>query len=82
MADQWELALLGGNAVPFTMQGGDMLAAVDEEPAAGLVDYGAAGGQVLVLGDVGMLGYVGSAPADANFTFLRNLARYARTHQQ
>ena len=82
MADQWELALLGGNAVPFTMRSGDMLAAVDEEPAAGLVDHGAACGQVLVLGDVGMLGYVGSAPADANLAFMRNLARYARNHRQ
>ncbi len=82
MADQWELALLGGNAVPFAMQSGDTLAAVDEEPVAGLVDYGAAGGQVLVLGDVGMLGYVGSAPADANLAFMRNLARYARNHRQ
>ena len=41
-----------------------------------LVNYGDAGGQVLVLADVGMLG---SGVEPAHFTFWQNLARYARS---
>ena len=79
MKDQWSLALLAGNAIPFTMQSGDTLAAVGEKPVVGLVDHGAAGGQVLVLADVGILGFAGSAPEGKNLSFVRNLAKYART---
>jgi hypothetical protein len=67
------------NGVPFTMQTGETLAEAGGEPAIGLVDYGEAGGQVLVLADVGMLGFAGLAPPERdNLPFLRNLARYAR----
>jgi Peptidase family M28 len=82
MEDQYGLALLGGNAVAFTMQSGDTLAAVGEDPVVGLVHWGAAGGQVLVLADVGILGLAGSAPEEENLTFMRNLARYARLGNQ
>jgi len=79
MEDQSSLALLGGNAVPFTMQTGDTLAESLGRPVVGLVDYGEAGGQVLVLADVGILGFAGSAPPEGdNLPFLRDLARYAR----
>ena len=46
----------------------------------GLVDYGEAGGQVLVLADVGMLGYVSFMPLEGDkLGFYRSLAGYART---
>jgi hypothetical protein len=79
---QYGLSLLAGNAIPFTMQSGDTLAAVGEVPVMGLVHCGAAGGQVLVLADEGMLGLVGSAPEEDNLAFIRNLARYARLARQ
>jgi hypothetical protein len=78
---QSRLTLIDNNGVPFTMRTGATLATVRGTPAIGLVDVGAAGGQVLVLADVGMLGFAGpdkSTERD-NFNFLRNLARYAHT---
>jgi pimeloyl-ACP methyl ester carboxylesterase len=78
--DQASLALIQDNGVPFTMQAGEILAQVDGRPAAGLVEHGEAGGQVLILADVGLLGFAGFGPPEGdNLTFLRNLARYART---
>jgi pimeloyl-ACP methyl ester carboxylesterase len=77
--NQARLALIQDNGVPFTMQTGEVLAEVDGRPAIGLTEYGQAGGQVLVLADVGMLGFAGSEPETDNLVFLRNLARYART---
>ncbi len=73
------LALIQDNGVPFAMQAGEILAQASGLPAVGLVEYGEAGGQVLVLADVGMLGFAGSGPDTDNLVFLRNLARYART---
>jgi hypothetical protein len=79
LAGQPFLSMLANNAVPFTMESGQVLAESMDEPVMGLVDYGDAGGQVLVLADVGMLGFAGLEPSDSdNFEFLRNLARYAR----
>ena len=78
--NQASLALIQDNGVPFTMQAGETLAQVNGRPAVGLVEYGEAGGQVLVLADVGILGFAGSEPPEEdNLVFLRNLARYART---
>jgi hypothetical protein len=63
------------NGVPFTLAAGEVLARADGQPAIGLVGYGDAGGQVLVLADVGML----STDSDpANLEFWLNLARLAR----
>lgn len=42
-----------------------------------LVRYGDAGGEVLVLADVGILGSTGE-PTLTNLPFWRNLAEYAR----
>ena len=82
MEDQSSLTLLANNAVPFTMQTGDTLAEVAGNPVVGLVDHGEAGGQVLVLADVGILSFAGFAPPEGdNLAFLRNLARYARTSE-
>ena len=78
--DQVSLALIQNNGVPFTIQAGETLAQVNGRSAVVLVDDGEAGGQVLVLADVGILGFAGPGPSEGdNLTFLRNLARYART---
>jgi hypothetical protein len=67
------LELFEGNGVPFTLAGGQVLAQASGEPVVALVDHGDAGGQVLVLADMGILASGG------NLTFWRNLARYARS---
>jgi hypothetical protein len=83
MEGQRGLALLAGNAISFTMRSGDTLAAFGEKPVVGLVDHGAAGGQVLVLADAGILGFAGTASEGKNLAFVRNLAQYAGVgHQQ
>jgi len=80
MGDRFALTLLKDNAVPFSMQTGEILAEVGGSPVVGLVDYGEAGGQVLVLADVGMLGYAGLMPPEGdNLGFYLSLASYART---
>ncbi|MCJ7555892.1 MAG: M28 family peptidase, partial [Gammaproteobacteria bacterium] len=80
MGARFALTLLKDNAVPFSMQTGEILAEVGGSPVVGLVDYGEAGGQVLVLADVGMLGYAGFMPPEGdNLGFYRSLASYART---
>jgi hypothetical protein len=79
MEHQSSLTLIANNGVPFTMQTGETLTGSDGRPVVGLVDYGEAGGQVLILADVGILGFAGFAPPERdNLDFLRNFARYAR----
>ncbi len=76
------LALAEGNGVPFALAesvSGVILAESEGVPAVALLDYGDAGGQVLVLADVGILGSQGGEPH--NLTFWRNLAEYARSRQ-
>ncbi len=73
------LELGEGNGVPFDLSDGQwqVLASVEGKPAAALVDYGAEGGQVLVLADVAMLS---AGWTDiTNMPFWRNLAGYARS---
>jgi hypothetical protein len=68
------------NAAPFALAegvDGQVLARAGGDPAAVLLEYGDAGGQVLVLTDVGMLGAGWSEPR--NLPFWQNLARYARS---
>jgi hypothetical protein len=67
------------NGLPISLQEGQMLAGVEEQAALALVEYGEAGGQVLVMSDLGMLDLYdfGRSEID-NFDFLLNLARYAR----
>ena len=75
------LHMLAGNGVPFTMADGVVLAEGAGQPAAGVVAYGGAGGEVLVLADVDMLGLARFVPPEEdNLGFLRNLAAYARDH--
>jgi hypothetical protein len=74
------LALGEDNGVPFDMSQeieGQVLAWADGAPALALVDYGDAGGQVLILADVGILSAGWSEPQ--NLPFWRNLAGYARS---
>jgi hypothetical protein len=71
-----DLHLIVKNGVPFTLDGGQTLAQAEGQPVLALVDYGEAGGQVLVLADLGILGSRGEPH---NLPFWRNLARYARS---
>jgi hypothetical protein len=75
------LRMLERNGVPFTTEGGSILAQSGSEPAIVLLDYGNAGGQVLVLADAGIFfaSWAGGADwRDNNLAFLRDLAQYAR----
>jgi hypothetical protein len=73
------LTLIADNGVPFKMENGQALALSGDIPVVGLVEHGENGGQVLVLADVGILGFAGAEePPRDNFNFLRDLARYAR----
>jgi hypothetical protein len=71
------LSLYGDNAVPFSMKTGLELIQAPSSPLVGLVDYGNRHGQVLVIGDLGLL------QADdigaKNIQFLQNIAHYAMT---
>jgi hypothetical protein len=69
------LQLAEGNGLPLDLAKGEVLARAEGDVAAALVDHGTAGGQVLALADLGILGNHGDAD---NLTFWRNLARYAR----
>ncbi|MEJ2732941.1 MAG: M28 family peptidase [Anaerolineae bacterium] len=74
------LRLSEGNGVPFGLSGeseGQVLAMAGNVPAAALVAYGDAGGEVLVLADVGSLSSLWEWPH--NYPFWQNLARYARS---
>ena len=82
LADVTRLALAEGNGVPFTLNPGVegvTLAQVEGALVTALVDYGDAGGQVLVLADVGTLGAKWGPPV--NLSFWRNLAEYARSRK-
>jgi hypothetical protein len=73
------LIMLAENGLPISLQAGETLAEVKGQAALGLVDYGGAGGQVLILSDLGLLDLITMMPPERdNLTFLRNLARYAR----
>jgi hypothetical protein len=68
------------NGVPFDMSRqveGQVLASAGGAPALAIVNYGDAGGQVLILADVAFLTAGWSEPE--NLPFWRNLANYARS---
>jgi hypothetical protein len=73
-----ELQMVPGNGVPFSVRSGQVLASAGSQPVVALVGSGTAGGQVLVLADLGILGSAAAQPA--NLQFWRNLARFARSH--
>lgn len=67
------LKMFANNGVPFEVASGQVLAKANLHPIIALVDYGL--GQVLVLGDIGLLvDYGGDAK---NLDFVKNIARYA-----
>ncbi len=70
------LELAQGNGIPFTLDGGETLAYAEGEPVVALVAYRDAGGQVLALADIGILGSSGELH---NLIFWQNLAQYARS---
>ena len=74
------LTMLEGNGVPFTAENGSILATSGSNPAILLLDYGDAGGQVLVLADVALFfaSFDGNTWRDENLTFFHDLAQYAR----
>jgi hypothetical protein len=74
------LATAKANGVRLTLTAmeSEVLAEAGGSPAAALVRYGGAGGEVLVLADIGILGSSGE-PTLTNLPFWRNLAGYART---
>jgi hypothetical protein len=68
------------NAAPLALAegvDGQVLAWAGGDPAAVLLEYGDAGGQVLALADVGMLSAGGGEPR--NLPFWQNLAHFARS---
>jgi hypothetical protein len=71
------LQMAPGNGVPFSVRSGQVLATAGAQAAVALVGSGSAGGQVLVLADLGILGSNAAEPA--NLRFWSNLARYARS---
>ncbi len=70
------LSLLPGNAVPLKLNTGQVLAWAEGRVVMGLVDYGGAGGQVLALADVGLLGNDYGWPP--SLELWQNLAEFAR----
>lgn len=75
--DATYLTLRGDNAVRFGMKTGSVLIHDAGSPLVGLVDYGTKGGQVLVIGELGLVqeSYGGAK----NIQFVKNIARYAST---
>lgn len=71
------LRSIEGNAVPFTIESGLILASAGDQPVAALVTGGDHPGSVLVLADVGLLG---ASDEPHNLRFWQNLARFAGSH--
>ncbi|MBN2146662.1 MAG: hypothetical protein JW726_04705, partial [Anaerolineales bacterium] len=77
--DLFDLVMRANNGLPLTLQRGEVLAEAQGQAAVGLLDYGAAGGQVLALSDLGSLDLYNPRQSDRdNLDFLRNLTRYIR----
>lgn len=68
--------LIAGNAISLRLETGEVLAQMNGDVVVGLVGYGPGGGEVLALGDVGILG---ASDEPHNLAFWVNLARYARS---
>lgn len=77
--DLTSLVFTPENGLPLTMEDGVVLAEAMGELAAVLVNFGAEGGQVLALSDLGALDLYNRRPNEQNnLEFLRNLAHYVR----
>ena len=71
------IKLVESNAVPFTYEVGDTLASIHGDAVLALVPYGDTGGEVLVLGDLGILRADWGEDVPRNLQFWINLAQYA-----
>jgi hypothetical protein len=71
------IRLAESNGVPFTYDKGESLAYMYGDPLMALVPYGDLGGEVLVLGDLGILRSNWDTDPVRNLQFWVNLARYA-----
>jgi hypothetical protein len=73
--DATYLTLRGDNSVRFDMKTGSVLVHSAGSPLVGLVDYGTKGGQVLVIGELGLL--QAASQSSKNMEFVKNIAAYA-----
>jgi hypothetical protein len=73
------LQLAESNGVPFTYESGEALAFAYGDPLMALVPHGDEGGEVLVMGDLGMLRTAGVGDTPRNLQFWINLAEYCVT---
>ncbi len=74
--DALTLKTYGTSGVTFVLDEGQVLYKSHGQPIVALVDAGNRGGQVLVIGDLGLL--IDNGSGIDNLRFLRNLAAYAR----
>jgi len=72
------LRLAGRNAVPFTYQSGQDLARAGGKSVVALIPFGDQGGEVLVVGDLGIFDRRSDEARAANLDFWLNLAEYAQ----
>lgn len=70
------LKMFENNGVPFDIESGQVLATAEGRPIIALVDHGQ--GQVLVIGDIGLL--VDHGRDAKNLDFMKNIARYVGAH--
>jgi len=71
------ISLADSNGVPFTYETGETLAEAHGDAVMALVPYGEAGGEVLVIADVGILRASWDQEVPRNLQFWVNLAQYA-----
>lgn len=76
IAEAQYLNMFPENGVPLKVSSGQVLATAQGRPVIAIVDYGAAGGQVLVISDIGLL--VDYGQGGKNLNFVKNIARYAK----
>lgn len=72
------LRLTGGNGVPFTYRDGQDLARAEGKSVVALIPFGNKGGEVLVVGDLGIFDRQPDEGRAANLDFWLNLAEYAQ----
>lgn len=76
LTDKAEMLLTYADAgVSFTLDKGEVLYTSGGKPIIAMVDYGDRGGQVLVIGDLGIL--IDENGGAGNLQFLQNIAAYA-----
>jgi hypothetical protein len=73
-----DISLAGSNGVLFSYERGETLADMQGHPVMALVPYGDAGGEVLVMADLGVLGAGWGEEMIHNLQLWLNLAEYAR----